>query len=89
MAASGNHFDSFIFLGINCGGNFVSSDNLQIISTSNQLNNYPNNQNCYWIINPNDGKEFEVILSDGETERNVDFVEVFMASKGRLTNILP
>ena len=45
-------------------------------STPNWPENYPPNQDCYWIIKSNGGKAIEVILNPGKTEAEEDFVEV-------------
>jgi len=55
---------------------FVASDEVQSFSTPNYPDSYPPNQDCYWIIHSEEGKEFDVFLSQGETESENDFVEV-------------
>ena len=68
---------SFVFdFPVTCGETFVASDELQTVSTPNWPENYPPNQDCYWIIKSNGGKAIEVILNPGKTEEDEDFVEV-------------
>ena len=60
-----------------CGETFVASDKLQTFSTPSWPDNYPNNQNCYWIIDADgSGKLFELNVGQGQTEPNLDYVEV-------------
>ena len=54
----------------------MSSNVPQNFSSSNWPNSYPAGQDCYWIIHSNGGKEFDIILSQGETEADFDFIEV-------------
>ena len=54
----------------------MSSNVPQNFSTSNWPNSYPAGQDCHWIIDPDDENEFDVILSQGETEADFDFIEV-------------
>ena len=60
-----------------CGETLVASNELQTFSTPYWPDNYPNNQDCYWIINADgSGKPFELNVGQGQTELNFDFVEV-------------
>ena len=65
-----------VSVGTSCGGTFVASDKLQTFSTPNWPENYPNNQDCFWIIRPDGDKEFDISLSEGRTELDLDFVQV-------------
>jgi len=59
-----------------CGENFYVSDQLQNFSTSNWPDSHPANQDCYWIIQPDGNKGFDINLSEGKTQIEFDFVEV-------------
>jgi len=70
--------NTYIFLTflVTCGGKFSASNKHQYISTPNWPDNYPTNQDCYWIIESEGGRGFDVILHQGQTELGFDFVEV-------------
>jgi len=70
-----NHLLTFL---ATCGGNFLVSDDKQAFSTPNWPNNYPANQDCYWVINPVERKYLEVTLQTGETKDmlNVKWVRI-------------
>jgi len=61
---------------VTCVQSFVSSNDLQTFTTPNWPDSYPPNQDCYWLIESEDGKEFEVIIGQGETESEFDYIEV-------------
>ena len=62
---------------VSCGGNFVASDELQTFSTPNWPDNYPSNQDCFWVINEDgSGIAFELIVGQGQIKPNSDFVAV-------------
>ena len=59
-----------------CGETFFSSDHLQTISTPNWPKAYSVDQDCDWIIHGVGGKAFQVVLGQGETEPDMDYLEV-------------
>ena len=70
------HFFPVVSLA-SCGETFVASDELQTFSTPTWPDNYPNYQNCYWVINADDsGKPFELVVGQGQIEPDLDYVEV-------------
>ena len=69
-------FTNLFICSVTCGETFFSSDHLQTISTPNWPNAYLVDQDCDWIIRGVSGKPFQVVLGQGETEPDVDYVEV-------------
>ena len=63
-----------------CGENYVTRDEVQTLLSPNWPDNYPNNLDCQWIISSNQGRKFVVILEQGKTESEFDFVEVSIAT---------
>jgi len=66
----------FIFFSVTCGEIFVASNHVQSFSTPNWPETYPDNQDCHWIIRSDGINEFDVMLNQGETQPDFDYVEV-------------
>nr|XP_026694942.1 CUB and sushi domain-containing protein 3-like [Ciona intestinalis] len=59
-----------------CDFNYVATTTSQPITSRNYPNNYPNNENCFWMITASDGMRVQLNLITFETELNADFLTV-------------
>ena len=64
-----------------CGETFVVTNDVQTVPLLYWLRRrYPVAQDCYWIIKSDEGKDFDVALSKGDTEIDFNNVQVFQIS---------
>ncbi|XP_078494023.1 dorsal-ventral patterning tolloid-like protein 1 [Ciona intestinalis] len=59
-----------------CDFNYVATTTSQPITSPGYPNNYPNNENCFWLITASDGMKIQLNLITFETELNADFLTI-------------
>ncbi|KAK6178449.1 hypothetical protein SNE40_013238 [Patella caerulea] len=70
----------------NCGGEYRSEEGF--LTSDNYPNNYPNNENCLYVIRPpSDGRLYKLTFVDFNTEECCDKIQVNVLNESSSNNI--